>query len=205
MKRFLTLAAFVFGVASIGVLVFYLSMQSWSRFSSPAAGIWQPPGLGGPLWELVRFGGQHFAWPAFLASRLGLSNAWVALLPVGTLAVLVQRRMHLRLRWLLLAFAAYGATGWVYFWVLPVPLPHFPHGDWIREPEEQAMYFSAFVRGYREGVSDAYINECFVPEAYSRGKADGLVAGIGERLRVAPMIMKSSLVEHVRKYPPRED
>lgn len=199
------LVAVLVGVFFIAAGVVYLSMQSWARHSSPAAGIWQPPGLGGPYWEIVRFGGQHFAWPAFLASRLGLSNGWIVLLLVGALGAMVQRRIRMRPVWFIVLVAAYGAAGWVYFWLLPVPLPHFPHGDWIRGPEDQAMYFRAFVRGYREGVSDSYVNECFVPEAYSRGKADGLVAGIGERIRVAPNFMKSGLVEHVRKYPPRED
>ncbi|KAB2969673.1 MAG: hypothetical protein F9K18_00845 [Thermoanaerobaculia bacterium] len=127
----------------------------------------------------------------------------MVLLIVGVLAFMAVRALrHGHLRWLLAVFAAYGAAGWVYFWVVPVPTPQFPHGKWIHDTEARELYFKAFTRGYQEGVTDSYINEDFVPEAYSRGKGDGLVAGIGERIRVAPRVMRSGLVEHLRKYPP---
>ncbi len=196
----------LFGLlALVALAVTYAASISWrSGIGGWASAVWMPPGPGGPVWQTVRFGAQHFAWPAFLFARLGLPHSWILLLAGAVIASRpLYRAVSSQFSRLLAIVLLYAALGWTYFWLLPVPSPWSPYGQVFTQQTDGEVYFAAFVRGYREGVTDTYLNEEIVPEAYTRGKRDGLIAGIGERLRVAPGFMTSGLVEHLRKYPPK--
>lgn len=141
----------------------------------------------------LRFGLQHLLWPAYLASRLGFIHTWIVLVGLAGVVGVFAKRSRGRSA-LLPSCGAAGSCllGWVYCWVLPVPLPAAPFGVFGSERPDRAAYGAGFRIGYREGLLDAFSNPNLTNPSARRGLGDGLLAGVGERERVAPGVIPSA-------------
>lgn len=176
----------IVGSGGVVGLVLTTALALWS-FASPFE-ISHLFSLGG-----LRFGLQHLLWPAYLASRLGFIHTWIVLVGFLGAVGLVAKRSRARSAALLACMpVAYCLLGWVYCWVVPVPLPLAPFGVLGSERPDNSAYEDGFRIGFRQGLLDAWMNPNLTDLSVRRGLGDGLLAGTGERERVAPGLIPSA-------------
>lgn len=180
--RFVAIA----GSGGVVGLILTTALALWS-FASPFE-ISHLFSIGG-----VRFGLQHLLWPAYLVSRLGFIHTWIVLVGLLVIVGIAAARSRERSAVLFACIpAAYCLLGWVYCWVVPVPLPLAPFGMFGSERPDSSAYADGFSIGFRQGLLDAWMNTNFTDPSVRKGLGDGLLAGVGERERVAPGVIPSA-------------